>query len=198
MRATLEFSNPTTGAKARSALWYAAGSGATPPTLANISSYATSFKTAYTSACQGMLCGFAQLDAVVLKYVAGSSEVEGGSTGGPVAGLYDGECLPEEVVVCIIRRTGLKGRSNRGRIFFPFISEDAQADGELNEGGLTAANALATMVKSNVVHAGGTWIPQTPNWVGGILNQVVQAGAITSLCSRRDRRFPKQLTYSMV
>lgn len=194
LRATLNFENDETKAKATCALWYSNGSGGTSPTLATVSAYANSFRTAYSSAIAGWLPDTCRMTRVTLKWVAAGAEIEGDSTAGPVQGTIAGEVLPEEDVLCVQRRTGLQGRNKRGRVFFPFVSESFQADGELNNAGIAAATALANMVKSVVVHSGGNWNPGTVNWKEGQLIGIVQSGFVRQTCSRRDRRYPKQLT----
>lgn len=194
LRVTMNFRNPTTGAKATSVLWYLPASAGTTITLANVALFANDFKTAFTSAIQGALSDVAAMDSLTLKWVTGGNEVEGNNNNGAIGGSVGGDCLPEEDVIVIQRRTGKVGRSKRGRIFFPFISEDFVEDGELNAAGKTAAAALAAMVKSNVTAQGAVFNPKTLDHKNNVLETVVQAGYITATCSRRDRRFPKQLT----
>lgn len=194
MRATLNFSDTATGAKAHCVLWYLPTSGTPSITLANIATYANDFKTAFATAVAAALSQEAQLDSVTLKWVQAGTEIEGQNTNGVVAGTVESENLPEEDVLCIQRRTGLQGRTKRGRIFFPFVPAAFEADGELNTTGKAAAAGLAGMVKSTVTANSVSFTPKTLDHKNAVLETVVQAGYITATTSRRDRRFPKQLT----
>lgn len=194
LKCTLHFRCDDTGSRAQCVLWYLQGSGAIAPTLSTIAAYANSFMTAFTAGTSAMLAENSRFAKVTLKWVSGGNEVEGDSTLPSVPGTAAGDTLPEEVVVCIQRRTGQIGRNKRGRIFFPYIPEAYQQDGNLMGLGVSAATGLAAMVRNKVTHSGGQWEPQTPDWKTGVLVPVVQAGYVEQLCSRRDRRDPKVLT----
>lgn len=193
-RATLHFENTITTAKATCALYYLITAG-TPPTLATIGTVASGFKTAYSAATAPTLNPDCRVTKVTVKYVSGGNEVEGDNTNGVIAGTHpSSDVLPEETVVCIQRRTGLVGRSKRGRIFWPFVTEDDQADGALTEDGQTIFGAVAQMVKSDVIASGITFKPHTLDHKNAVLVPIVQTGVVIELCSRRDRRFPKVLS----
>lgn len=193
-RATLLFENLNTNAKATCALWYLLAGG-TPPTLATVVAYANSFKTAYSSAVAPTLSPLCQVTNVTLKYVSGGSEIEGQNSNGAIDGTAaSGENLPEEDVVCIQRRTGLQGRNKRGRVFWPFVQEANQLDGRLTDEALSLYLNVATMIKSDVTHAGNIFHPYTLDHKNSVLVPIVQAGVVREICSRRDRRFPKVLT----
>jgi hypothetical protein len=193
MRVTLNYEHIATGAKATNTLWYLPASSIGTVTLANIVTFANDFKTAFTAAVGGALHDGCRVYKVTAKWVAAGAEFEADNTNGPIAGTVGGDLLPEEVVMCIQRRTGKQGRSMRGRIFFPFISSDFNLNGELTGPGQLAAGALAIMVKNTLTANSVSMAPQTLNHKLGQLNAVVQSGYPTSLCSRRDRRYPKQL-----
>lgn len=195
LRATLSFRNVTTGSRAHVALWYLPSSlGATPPSLATVTTYANAFNTAYATAVAAALTTAHQLTSVTLKWVTGGAEVEGDNNNGPVAGTVSGDTLPEVNTMVIQRRTGLVGRMKRGRIFFPYVPESFQDEGDLSGSGITAAAALAGMVKSDVVASGVTYKPQHFDHKNNVLVPVVQAGYLNQVTTRRDRRSPKQYT----
>ena len=193
-KVTMHFQSNIDLARAHCVLWYLITAGATVPTLATVSAFASSFKTAFSTALVGALANGCNLTGVTLKYVVDGNEVEGDNTNGTVDGIISGDYLPEEDVLCIQKRTGLVGRSKRGRIFFPFVPEIHQENGDLNAAGLAAAAGLATMVKSNVVHSSTTFGPHHLDNKNSLLIPIVQTGYVTTICSRRDRRNPKTLT----
>lgn len=193
-RATLHFRNATTTAKATCALYYLIAGGGTPPTLATIGTFANGFKTAYSAATAPTLVSLCEVSKVTVKYVTGGNEVEGDNTNGIIGGAHPtSDVLPEEDVVCIQRRTGLVGRNKRGRIFWPFVPEAEQHDGELENTGVQLYAAVAQMVLSDVVAAGTTFHPHTLDHKNSVLVPLVQCGVVLQICSRRDRRFPKVL-----
>jgi len=59
-----------------------------------------------------------------------------GPMAGWVGGATTGDTIPGTSAVVSLR-SALRGRSNRGRVFLPFISESAQADGLLVGGYIT-------------------------------------------------------------
>lgn len=191
LRVDVLFHKGATGSKAMCTLWYLKAGAGTDPTLATVASYANDFKTAYSAAISGWLPEDCEMYAVKLKWVSGGNEVEGQNTNGAVGGASPGECLPEEDAVVIQRRTGLQGRSKRGRIFLPYVSEDYQEDGELNATGKLKAAGVATMVKGQVTAQTVVYDPYTLDRKNGVLVKVVQAGYQNGICSRRDRRFPR-------
>lgn len=192
---SLLFVNDATQAQASCRLFYLPqSSGAFNPSLANITTFANGFRTAYLTAGAAALTTNCRIATVRLRWVSGSNEVEGDNNNGAITGSVTGETLPEEDVIVIHRRTGLIGRRNRGRIFWPFVPEVfSDEGGELTALGLTAAAGLAAMVKSPVTSNAVAFDPYTIDFKDGIARQVVQSGYLTSTASRRDRRFPKRL-----
>jgi hypothetical protein len=193
MKVTLLFRNPDTGSRATCVLWYLPTSSIGTVTNANIVTFANDFKTAFASAVAGALGAPAQCLNVTAKWVSAGNEFEGQNTNGTINGAVSGDILPEEDVICIQRRTGKQGRTKRGRIFFPYVSESFQEDGELNDAGIAGATALATMVKNLVTANSVQFTPKTLDHKNGVLETVTQAGFPTNTCSRRDRRSPKQM-----
>lgn len=189
---TCRFKNSVTSALATSRLYYLPQS-AFSPTLANIATFANGFRTAFLTAVTGAHCPDVVMSSVALRWVSGGLEVEGENNNGVIVGTIPGDTLPEEDVLVIHRRTGMIGRQNRGRVFWPFVPKDFVGDGgELSASGILAAVALAGMVKSNVVSNGTTFIPQTIDFKDAVARPVVQSGYLVATGSRRDRRFPKQ------
>lgn len=76
------------------------------------------------------------------------------TTGLPIAGLLAGEALPPQTAFIVSWRTGLIGRSRRGRTFVWPPNEASQASGQLSGGYLAALNNFATQ-SLTVTGAGG-------------------------------------------
>jgi hypothetical protein len=105
-------------------------------------------------------------------------------------GQVTGDPLPTESVIEIQRRTGLPGRSNRGRIFFSGISEEAQLKGGLVQSGDTWA-ALPSLAAALLGHVTSGAITLTPaHWdrKNNALRSVTAWRVMDKLLSRRDRR----------
>lgn len=194
VKVTLHFRNVDTSSQAHCVLWYQMTAGTTP-TLANVGTFANAFKTAFSTAIPPSMAENCEVQKITLKHVTGGSEVEGDNTNGTIAGtVTSSDTLPEEDVVVIQRRTGLVGRNKRGRVFWPYVPETFQADGELQGGAITVYTAIATMIKNPVTGSGNTYSPCTLDHKNGILVPVVQTGVVLQICSRRDRRSPKTLS----
>jgi len=63
------------------------------------------------------------------------------STGLPSPGTHGSPALPGNVTICVSLRTGLTGRSARGRWFWVGLSEDQVAENDLNAGVATSITA---------------------------------------------------------
>lgn len=80
------------------------------------------------------------------------------STGLPLAGTAGGATLPGNVAFCVSFRTGLSGRSARGRNFVPGLTE-AQVTGNTVESATVNALVAAYALLLNPVTTGGyTWV----------------------------------------
>jgi hypothetical protein len=73
----------------------------------------------------------------------------------PVAGGRPGQAVPYQCAFCVTHLTGLVGRSNRGRTFFGYISEEDSISGQLPA---VRANALRNgLVSIRTVMSNAGW-----------------------------------------
>jgi hypothetical protein len=135
---------------------------------------------------------------VKLRRITPSEDIEVTSVGASQAGNYDvsspsADNLPEDDCVVIQRRTFLRGRENRGRIFISFVPETAAKDSTLTPVGLSTYKALATKLSDSItIPDVGTLDPATPNGKLGVLVLTKQCRVVSEIMSRRDRRNPKR------
>lgn len=92
----------------------------------------------------------------------------GESTGGVIAGAISAESTPPNVAILAKKLTGLRGRSNNGRNFFPGIQEsNVNDDGDLDAGFLAgvqtglddfydAVTAITGVTEVVLLHAEGS------------------------------------------
>jgi len=99
----------------------------------------------------------------------------------------DAEIMPDYAALVIQRRTGKAGRNKYGRVFIPGITEDANANGFLQEEYYTGANAVAAFLSTDQTLGGSTW--HARHWDRKTNSQevVVQARVMQRLGTRRDR-----------
>ena len=133
-------------------------------------------------------------------YYGGATQLEAYSTtaaGG--AGAAEGESLPEEDCVCIRKRTGLAGRTHRGRIFMPLVPESLQNESRLTDDAILLYNALAYKFKTvwafDAPLTGLVGTPKHAAFHAGTLDTITETGAVVDVLNRRDRRDPRQLIY---
>lgn len=190
-------SETATGNIGRIRLYYAVVSG-DDPTVENVQGYANDFKAAYNTAVPACLTSAHSFFAVNIRWLGVTADIEAKSNVAGAAGTRAVGVFPEEVAACIQRRTGVKGRQNRGRVFMPFVPLLFANGSTLSTTGVEAYQSLGNMIKSNVecedaaTSNVATFAPRTPNFKQGVLNPVVQTRVLSELASRRDRRFVKR------
>jgi len=93
---------------------------ATPPTLTNINNLLTDIKTAWEANMLPILSNqytVSQYHDVALTSATGVVATLVNSP--PIAGGTSGAALPANVSLCLTKRTALRGRSYRGRMYVP-------------------------------------------------------------------------------
>lgn len=129
---------------------------------------------------------------VRVRFLDNTSDLEGFSTDNSEAGAADGTFHGEEIAVVIQRRSNSPGRNKRGRIFLPFVPQTFVNESSLSGPAVTAYKAVATAMEAERTYDGTTYVPCTPNFKDGFLEEVKQCRLVGEIMSRRDRRFPKR------
>jgi hypothetical protein len=133
-----------------------------------------------------------------VRYYGVNSDVEGQSTeaaavGGALSANDTQDVMPEQNVVVIQRRTGMRGRNFRGRIFLPFVMERWAVDSTLTPQAMAVFKALATKLSNRVAVPGyGDLFPCTPDFKTQTLPAITECRVVSEVLSRRDRRDPKR------
>lgn len=164
----------------------------TDPTQAQLNTFANTIFTTLAVSLLPVIAGAAQFRQVRMLIAGGSAEMEAYSNVGAADGSGSGDMMPEENAVVIQRRTGLPGRSKRGRVYIPYVSEEAAIDSTLDAPYITLYKSLATALKTPLVSGGITLSPRTPSFKDSTLYPVVETRVLSEICSRRQRRFPKR------
>lgn len=164
----------------------------TDPTQAQLDTFANTIFTTLAVSLLPCLAAESEFRQVRMLIAGGSAEMESYSSVAAQQGDATGGMMPEENAVVIQRRTGLPGRSKRGRIYIPFVAEAAAEDSTLNSSFITFYKGLATALKTPLVSGGITLSPRTPSFKDSTLYPVVQTRVLSEICSRRQRRFPKR------
>ena len=153
---------------------YAAGGGSKAKPTKNILYYTrtafggaefsgTAFLTAWLANCKAAWLAFANeswtmVDARV-RCVDDEIEGETISLVGEVGGVA-GDCLPNNIAAVISKRTALRGKSYRGRIYIPGVSEDDNVNNALTAGAKTRLDTLANKLDDQIIDANAiTFIP---------------------------------------
>lgn len=175
----------------RNRLYYSV---ATPPTtIAHLNSAADIIRASVGVKYIPLLSEQCGLVAVQTEYYAPDSELQGDSTDGDTDGSGEGDPFPDEVCLEIQRRTGRRGRENRGRIFISGIAEAHAGAGRLVGAIEVPAQALADSMKLVLNGAPASVGAMTPkHWdrKNNTLETVTDCRAMDVLVSRRDRRRP--------
>lgn len=174
-------------------LFYVLGSG-TAPDFDTIQTVANDFKTAFAGAMPGVLTTGHDFFGVEVVYTGGGAQIDAVSNTAASTGTVSGDTMPEEVAVLIQRRTGLQGRSKRGRVFVPCVPDSFVTGSTLTSTAMTAYLGVAEMIKNDVETNAGAlvWESRQPSYATNTLLAITQSRVGLEVVSRRDRRFIKR------
>jgi len=169
-------------------------------TLSNVNTIAQQLYDGWGEVILAVMSTRDKFVAVKVKYFGGSAQMEGVSSGDPNAGSVAAtDTLPEEDCVVIRKRTGLQGRTHRGRCFIPLVCEVHQNDGRLTDDAIALYVSLANKFKDTWTFsgpiAGLTGTPKHAAFAAGTLDTIQEVGLVVDVLNRRDRRDPKALIY---
>lgn len=169
-------------------------------TVGNVNEVALQLYDGWTAVICSVLSTRDKFAAVNVKWFGGSTQLDGVSDHAPTVGLVeDSDTLPEEDCVVIRKRTGLQGRTHRGRVFVPLVPEVFQNDGRLTDDAIGFYEALANKFKDvwtfSGTIAGLTGTPKHAAFHAGTLDTIQEVGVVVDVLNRRDRRDPRQLIY---
>lgn len=144
-----------------------------------------------------------KLEPFVVRLIGGGTDLEATSAYESASGLNDplvvgsGDLFPEAVAVIIQRRTGLAGRQNRGRIFLPFIPEDAFLDSAVTVNASIMYRRLAFKMSQGfeVTGLAGVLFPVHLNRKEGAVPVLTECRVVSETSTRRDRREPKKPSF---
>lgn len=121
------------------------------------------------------------------------------AAGGGVGGVI-GDALPAFNAMLISKRTALRGKSYRGRMYVPGVPESGQVDAVLTAGQLTLLTTLAGVLDDSITTAAGlTYVPfnfsahlsnilvEPAVVVGADITSMVADDAMASMNSRKVR-----------
>lgn len=101
----------------------------------------------------------AVVDSVDITPLDGSSATIVNSTGAPAKWQgFAGTDSPPAVSAIVKLRTAKRGKSYRGRIFLPWVTESQQANGALDAAAVTAMQAAWILFRTNVATDGYTMV----------------------------------------
>ncbi len=175
-------------------------SGSPVISLANVNLVATQLADGFATDFCNCLTSAETFVGTHVSWYSSTTMFEGFSSSAAVPGVVaTNQSLPEEDCVVIRKRTGLAGRTHRGRIFVPLVPETLQDDGRLTPAGITAYLGLAYKFKTQWTFDGdllgmiGT--PKHAAWQAGTLDTIHETGLVVDVLNRRDRRNPKTMIY---
>lgn len=105
------------------------------------------------------------------------------------------ESLPPESALLLRKFTDLKGRQNQGRMFIPFISEQAQHDGIVDLLQYTAVRQAINRLMSPEMLGAGNLAPCHWNKKENKLPVITRLGGGQFLSRRKDRRIKEERLY---
>jgi hypothetical protein len=171
-------------------LYYTALSGG--PVAANATAIADVFFAKFDGLFAAVLSDDVFFLNVKVVWQGTLDQFEGFSTDNSTAGTADQPYMGEEIAVVIQRRTNIRGRNKRGRIFVPFVPVSFCVRSTLTTAALTKYKAIADAMETNTVSGSVTFVPGTPDFKGSVIEDVKQCRVVTEIMSRRDRRNPKR------
>ena len=157
---------------------------------------ADGFAAEFTS----VLCNTWKYVGTHVIYYGGATQLEAYSSSAATNdGTVEDESLPEEDCVVIRKRTGLSGRSHRGRVFVPGVPETFQKESRLTNAAILLYNALAYKFKAlwtfDSTLTGLVGTPKHAAFHAGTLDTITETGVVVDVLNRRDRRDPRALIY---
>lgn len=182
----------TTGFTASCSVYFRR-SAAGEPAEAELQTFIDGFDTATDNARQAATTESIDCQRCKVKIIGGVTELEVGSAGAGVRmGTVADDVLPEDDAVVIQRRSGLSGRSKRGRIFVPFIPKTFVEGSHLVPDGYEAFQSVATAFFSDRVIGAITYKPILLDRKNELLVDITAANVVLEICNRRDRYNPKK------
>jgi len=131
------------------------------PSPTDIADLASAVKAAWVDNIMPLLSSTVSLIAVEASDLTSDSGPQAVDTGGlPVAGDVTSRAMPNNVALCVSFRTGLRGRSFRGRNYLPGMSSDAVSEGvnEVNAAYQTSVRNAYLAVQLTIEGVGAEWV----------------------------------------
>jgi len=133
----------------------------TAPDATQIADLAAAVKAAWIDNIMPLLSSTVSLIAVEASDLTSASGPQTIDTGGlPEAGGVTSRAMPSNVALCVSFRTGLRGRSFRGRNYLPGMSSDAVSEGvnEVNAAYQTSIRNAYLAVQLTIEGVGAEWV----------------------------------------
>ena len=159
------------------------------------------------TACRAVIPPYIKFNPIVVRTHGDGTDLEDTSSEASGAGTYtilqselglgENDVLPEGNQVVIQRRTGLAGRSKRGRVFIPYVPETFCDNSTLNAVGLPKYKTLAQKIAQSIEAGdnGETLDACTPDFKNQVMVHVTHARVVSEVLYRKDRREPKRPVY---
>lgn len=203
LQVTLNWSSSSVSYESK--LYYrAAGGGEAYWDQTNIKTIADAIYAKIDGPLRAVIPAYVFLNPITVRSQGGAIDVEDQSSEDSAPGLYvtsipeldETDVMPEGNQVVIQRRTGLRGRSKRGRVFLPFVPEELADNSTLNAVGLDRYKAVAGVFSSNItVPEYGDLEAVTLDYKNQLCLHVTQCRVVSEVLYRRDRRAPKRPVY---
>lgn len=150
-------------------------------TQANLQEFVDDLVNAWSTNALPQLPASYQAFEVVGRGLRTASDVEA-STSFPSnsTGALVSPQLPNNVTISVARKTGLTGRSNRGRLYWPGLTEGDVVGNELSSTRATAILAALSAIQANVEGPGNFLMAVISRYTGGALRPTAIALPIAS------------------
>lgn len=165
-------------------------------TLGEAQQLADGIKAHFVNQIRSVLIDHCYFNAVVVRMVGYAEQWDAQSTDAASQGLIiETPAMPEEVAVCIQRRTGLPGRDMRGRVFMPYVPRTFLVnESRLSDDAIAAYRALGIRFRTVISGLLATaWTPVHISRKTGLAAQVKDTRVDIDVMSQRGRRAPKQV-----
>jgi hypothetical protein len=112
----------------------------------------TLVKTAFTSSALGLsICDDYGIHSVSTRDMQSNTNLAFIGAGAVQPGLSTSDCLPPQISLVVTLSTGFRGRSYRGRVYVPFMTEAANSqDGSCNQTDADQAIAWLQAIRDNM------------------------------------------------